>query len=339
MIRTARLSLASFLVMLRLTSHPDAIHAQVGSAIAADSNARVYFIDAIRNRLWKVDPDGHLTTLSVRVRHHDQIALNPKGAVWFVHGFFPSEMRWSLRGVSPDGSFHDVDRPTRIPVFSGSMLAMDDALNIYWVSLTELVRVTPDDSLSVWARPVEMTDARFGILGPDSALYVADSNRVLRVPKSGPEAVLAGSYDAGYADAPGPGARFNRPTGLAVDSGGNVYVADYGNRRLRKISRSGVATTLVEEPWPWIPTGVAVAGGDVYLLERAGDYYGRTLPPFMLIPAVADLLGSPRVRRLAPNGAAVTLVGVRRRGVVLLLLGSLVAGVGLVGWRVKRSRS
>ena len=91
--------------------------------------------------------------------------------------------------------------------------------------------------------------------------------------------------------------------------------------------------------WPWIPTGVAVAGGDVYLLERAGDYYGRTLPPFMLIPAVADLLGSPRVRRLAPNGAAATLVGVRRRGVVLLLLGSLVAGVGLVGWRVKRSRS
>jgi DNA-binding beta-propeller fold protein YncE len=56
---------------------------------------------------------------------------------------------------------------------------------------------------------------------------------------------LAGAAGmAGSTDGTGSAARFNLPAGVAVDSAGNLYVADSGNRTIRKITQSGITTTL-----------------------------------------------------------------------------------------------
>jgi hypothetical protein len=56
--------------------------------------------------------------------------------------------------------------------------------------------------------------------------------------------MAAGDQEPGDADGPGYAARFDRPTGLAMDIHGNLLVADTGNHRIRQISPSGVTTTI-----------------------------------------------------------------------------------------------
>ncbi|MGZ3498748.1 MAG: NHL domain-containing protein [Vulcanimicrobiaceae bacterium] len=80
----------------------------------------------------------------------------------------------------------------------------------------------------------------------DRLLYVADTgnNMIRAVSLDGKVSTLAGSPEAGFVDANGAAARFNHPTGVACDNSGNVYVADSLNHAVRKVTSSGVVTTV-----------------------------------------------------------------------------------------------
>ncbi|HTX64720.1 MAG TPA: immunoglobulin domain-containing protein [Opitutaceae bacterium] len=78
-------------------------------------------------------------------------------------------------------------------------------------------------------------------------VYVADTNNdtIRKVTPAGVVTTVAGTAgSAGSADGTGAAARFNRPAGVAVDSAGNLYVADTNNNTVRKITPAGVVTTL-----------------------------------------------------------------------------------------------
>src|ERR1700722_7906531 len=76
-------------------------------------------------------------------------------------------------------------------------------------------------------------------------LYVADQdNHMIRmINPAGRVFVLAGDGRPGYRDGDGSKARFNYPSGLALDAKGNIYVADQGNHRIRMIRPSGDVAT------------------------------------------------------------------------------------------------
>ena len=78
-------------------------------------------------------------------------------------------------------------------------------------------------------------------------LYVAntDDHTIRKVAPVGIVSTLAGAAGrSGYADGVGRAASFSYPKGLAVDSAGNVYVADAANQIIRKINPAGVVSTL-----------------------------------------------------------------------------------------------
>ena len=111
-------------------------------------------------------------------------------------------------------------------------------------------------------------------------VFVVDGARatISRIAPNGTIEVFAGTADSrGTADGTGPAARFNGPRGLAIDSADNLYVADSGNHTVRKITPSGVVTTIagmpgqpgfVPGPLPGLlntPTSLAIDGTSLYV--------------------------------------------------------------------------
>jgi hypothetical protein len=77
-------------------------------------------------------------------------------------------------------------------------------------------------------------------------LYVTDNHAVRKVTPSGVVTTLAGDVETpGAADGIGPAARFDSPEGIAADANGNLFVADTGNRAVRKITPQGGVSTVV----------------------------------------------------------------------------------------------
>jgi len=135
-------------------------------------------------------------------------------------------------------------------------------------------------------------------------IYVADTgNQIIRkITPTGVVSTIAGTAGlSGASDGTGANARFKSPTGVAVDKGGIVFVADTGNNTIREISPAGVVSTLAGSPGV---TGTANGSGSLGLfhspsalaLDAAGAVY------------VADT-GNDTIRKVTFKGEVSTVAG------------------------------
>jgi len=153
-------------------------------------------------------------------------------------------------------------------------------------------------------------------VGPDDNVYVADTFnhricKLVRPPVAGglwSVETLAGPGEpgnSGYLDQPGSAARFNYPHGVALDGEGNVYVADTGNHRIRKITPLGGVSTyagsgvmgLSNNANPLLarfnnPKDVIVAGGNVLVADTGNHSIRKIIPNIELAGAVSTFAGS-----------------------------------------------
>jgi sugar lactone lactonase YvrE len=111
---------------------------------------------------------------------------------------------------------------------------------------------------------------------------------------------LAGNGTEGYADGNVNSAMFNRPAGVAVDDTGNVYVADTGNYRLRKITPSGDVSTLAGDGTQGFadgsPNNVKFNGIGDLVIDNFGNIYA------------SDFYNN-RIRKVSPSGDVSTFAG------------------------------
>ncbi|WP_438297165.1 NHL repeat-containing protein [Streptomyces sp. HUAS TT7] len=117
-------------------------------------------------------------------------------------------------------------------------------------------------------------------------------------------ATVAGNGIAGYVSdgGPGPLTRLNAPYGVAADKNGNLYIADYANHRIRKVTPNGTITTVagtgtagyISDGGPAVATPLSHPFG--VAVDDAGNVY------------IADT-NNHRVRKVTPNGRITTVAG------------------------------
>jgi sugar lactone lactonase YvrE len=223
----------------------------------------------------------------------------------------------TLTGKAASGSAGEAHRGAKFLDFKG--LAVDAAANVYMADFRNqtICRMTPAGAVTILAGRAgsigstdgKGSDARFhypqGVaLDAAGNIYVADSwnNTIRRVTPSGMVTTLAGlARQVGSTDGIGSAARFNYPNSVAVDSAGNIYVADLYNATIRKVTPAGAVTTLAGQAGIY---GHADGKGSVaqfnapfsLAVDDADDIY------------VADMFNNA-IRKVTATGMVTTLAG------------------------------
>ena len=241
-----------------------AINAPLGSSngVASDSKGNVYVADRANSQVVRISPDGSLIV----------VAGN------------------GVAGFSGDGG-----PATAASMVSPNAVAVDAADNLY-ISENNHIRKVSGGTIAT----IATFNGAPGSLALDAAgnLYVLELSQVLKM-SGGTFVAIAGTGEAGFSGDGGPAtsALFNVPNGIAVDSAGNLYISDFLNGRVRKVS-GGIITTVAGKGMGTFvgdggPATSASLSPQALTLDSAGNLY------------IAD---GPRVRKVS-GGIITTIAG------------------------------
>lgn len=305
------------------------------NGVAIDGSGNVYVADMQGNVIRKMSPSGVVTTLAgsgapdyldgtgteAAFHYPTGIAVNADGYVFVsdwannrIRKITPSGAVSTFAGSGHYGSADGTGTAASFGYAHG--LTLDAAGNLFVAdSGNALIRkITPEGVVSTYAG----TGVSGSSDGPASSasfylplsvavdgtgnVYVGDTwNETIRkITPDGAVTTLAGLGTVGYADGAGNSARFFNPFGAAVDAAGNVFVADGGNHRIRKISPSGNVTTFAGSGVRGSANGTGTAAQFNYPTGIALDGSGNAY--------VADN-NNCAIRKISPAGAVTLLAG------------------------------
>jgi len=248
-------------------------------ALTFDFSGMLFVADRKNYRVRKVTPHGIVSTFveSKDFKNVCGIAVDINRNIYVTDEYSVKQI--SREGdiislVSDDG---DNFQPHAIAVDSDQNIFVSDrAHNKIWKITQGILSGYAGNGVKGFAdgsgRAVKF-DLPCGIaLAGNGTLYVADggNHRIRRITPQGVVSTLAGSGSPGFVDGVGTNAMFNYPLGLAIDADGDLYVTDYNNDAVRKVTPQGIVTTLDGKSNAHIecklPVGIAVdANGAVYV--------------------------------------------------------------------------
>ena len=281
--------------------------------IAVDRQGQIYFSDL--ETIWKIDAQGRLTVFRAGAsgRHIHDLNIDEAGNLYGAdNSYEPATGRFisATWKMTPAGDFSYLLSPTDNPP-EGTSIWRDRGGNMYHVTdypereLLVLKRTPNGDVTALAGSSDAAREYRQGVpygvggmaFGDEGALYFTHGANVSKVAMSGAVTALARNLVVETASGnPAGGASPTHLFGIAVDAQGNAFVADYGNRRILMVTPDGQSTTVIRAEESWFPTGVAVRGGELYILE-----IGHT-------PSYTPI--GTRVRKLSQEGRITVLATV-----------------------------
>jgi hypothetical protein len=270
--------------------------AHPGRGIVVAEDGTVFVADAVRSVVWRIDAEG-VVSAAARGVHAHWLAADADGRVLADHVEYESASGAFLRGlvaIDRNGRTETLVAPAAVPdgLDGGAFVASGDTIAVARDSVAEIVfrdRARIARRIAFPGRgeaPVSsmVADGHGGLwLAHGRSLSQLDADgRVLRrieVPAGTDPPVLG----------------LDELWGLGLDERGPVYTTDPGQRRVIAIEATDRIRTVAQLEAPWFPTGVAVRGGRIWLLEHGLD---------------GDRNLGPRVRVGAPDGPFTVLAEV-----------------------------
>jgi sugar lactone lactonase YvrE len=306
-----------------------AAHFYYPAGVAADTSGNVFVADNNNNTIRKITPAGVVTTIAgsagsfgstdgtgtaARFQGPEGVAVDGAGNVFVADGsnhtirkITPAGVVTTLAGkAGSDGHADGTGAAAQFATPTG--VAVDGAGNVF-VADGRIRKITPAGVVTTLAETVDWSYGE-GIAADGAGnVFVANtySNTVWKITPAGVVTTLAGTAgSSGSEDGTGADARFNRPTGVAVDKAGNVFVADSSNHTIRKITPVGVATTLAGTAgWSGSDDGTGAAAHFNHPMGVAVDGVGNAF--------IADAYNNT-VRKITPDGVVTTLAGTAASG-------------------------
>jgi len=254
---------------------------QVGmdpTAVALDSAGNLYIAAADQNRIFRLAPNGLLSTVAGNGARETNIT----------------------ESVPATG--------TGLLIAIG--VVVDGAGNVYISEVGRIRKITPGGLIHTVAGAPPVTGVQLDVpyaIALDGAgnIYSAAWGRVQKVSANGTVSTIAGAGVTGFAGDGGPAinALFHGVSGVAVDSTGNILLADSLNHRIRRISTAGIITTIAG-------TGVEGFSGDGGLATAAM----LNRPEKVAVDGAGNIYISDcfnyRVRKISTDGVIRTIAGI-----------------------------
>jgi len=284
---------AALLLPARTDAHP-------GSGIVVDRQGNIYFVDT-GGGVFKIGRSGRLSR--VQGPAYPWMAIDLDGKLKDVKMPYFSSGDATVTMVGEDPA---LILSSDFPVVVGR----DGSLYYPWYrDRLEVFRLNPSGQTSVLVTLPDTTESgplRWlnGVAaGPDGSIYYSENRAMRKISPQGRLITVANSISlTGCASIPGMDGHLGpNLRSLDIDSSGNVFVAASGCGRVLKITADGQVTSILSATSPWSPTGVAVSGKDLYVLEylhTVGDNRREWLP---------------RVRKLSADGSVSTVAEIKER--------------------------
>jgi len=253
------------------------------TGMATDRDGNIYVADLLNSEIRKITPAGMVSTLAGSAPEQG----NLDGTGTTARFFYPDSV-----ALDADGNVYTTD-------FSNHTIRKITPAGIVTTFAGMAQQTGSADGLGESARFFEPSGLT---LDAGGTIYVADqSNHTIRkISPVGSVSTLAGSPgQSGSADGTGDAARFSNPGGVAVDSAGTVYVTDYSNHTIRKITPAGNVNTLAGSP------GIQGQEDGVGLAARF------TFPRRIAVDGLGNLFvaGGANIRKITPAGIVTTVPG------------------------------